>query len=507
MWTCKACTFENTNEQASRCEICETRRGDSLGAVCPMLSLQRLSTKPVVQKTLFGTAVETKEKTRKRKVDKISTAAQHQPPLISSFSPKPPPAAAAAAAPPHAEPSPRKRKADKTPPAPHQKQSQRSFFLQKALATVTDAPYRTVVDQARTVLRQVFQIESLRGLQPASIKCALKGKSQLLVMATGGGKSLCYQLPAIVLGGTTIVVSPLIALMNDQVAALLRKGIEAAVISSANGARHNTMVLERLLMQRLQRPKKASDDIKPLTILYCTPEQIQSPRFQNVLEQMYASKRLAQFAIDEAHCISSWGHDFRLAYSKLGWLRDRFPDVPLLACTATATAKVMQDIQNILKLQDSPKHIGSFDRPNIFYRVAYKDALDTTPGGARQHLAQQIQKWHKQAEKRSLEYSGIAYVHKREETTELASFISEATGIPALAYHAGMKADERARVQEAWTIGDAKVIVATISFGMGIDRKNVSFVVHFSMSKSVEEFYQVGPDAMGMRLAVCCTTL
>jgi RecQ family ATP-dependent DNA helicase len=188
-------------------------------------------------------------------------------------------------------------------------------------------------------------------------------------MATGGGKSLCYQLPAVVFGGTCIVISPLIALMIDQVQALVAKGVKAALISSSNTEKENMHVLERLAGHRLTQTKKQDQGrLEPLTLLYVTPEQVQTSRFRDILKNVHAQKRLSLIAIDEAHCISSWGHDFRAAYRKLGWLTENFPDVPTMALTATATPKVLKDIQTTLHLTEAPCHVGSFDRSNIFYK-------------------------------------------------------------------------------------------------------------------------------------------
>lgn len=352
-------------------------------------------------------------------------------------------------------------------------------------------------------MREIFKIDGLRHLQPAAVECALKRQSQLIIMATGGGKSLCFQLPAVVLGGTTIVVSPLIALMADQSQALLDKGIAAAVISSSNGEGKNLDVMERLLGRSLRAKQKLDPStLRPVTLLYCTPEQIQTNRFQNILMELHQKNRLALFAIDEAHCLSSWGHDFRPAYRKLGWLRQSFPDVPCMACTATATPKVIQDIRETLRLQDCPCHMGSFDRVNIRYRVRYKDALDqSSERGAKGDLLDFIQREHDRAQRKKTVYSGIVYVHKRSDTTDLAKEITKATGIIAAAYHGGLKVAERERVQQSWTSGETNIAIATVAFGMGIDLAHVRYVVHWSMAKSIEAFYQesgrAGRDGLG----------
>lgn len=192
-----------------------------------------------------------------------------------------------------------------------------------------------------------------------------------------------------------------------------------------------------------------------------------------------------------AHAISDWGHDFRPSYRKLCWLRETMPDVPCMACTATATRKVIQDIQTILNLTDAPCHVGSFDRKNIYYKVAYKDALDAlSPHGAIGHLIAFVKRRHESAAKHSKPCSGLIYVHKREDTTDIATQISKGTGIRAVAYHGGLKADERTSVQEAWTTGQVEIAVATVAFGMGVDLAHVRYVVHWNLSKSIEAFYQ-----------------
>lgn len=318
-------------------------------------------------------------------------------------------------------------------------------------------------------------------------------------MATGGGKSLCYQLPAVVLGGTTIVVSPLIALMQDQARGLTEKGVEAAVISSTNTTKQNDEIMERLLGRILRAAPKSKSaaqqpkqSLKHITIVFVTPEQVQTNRFRDVLSELRAKNRLALFAIDEAHCISSWGHDFRKAYMRLNYLRDTYPDVPLIACTATATPRVIHDIKTILRLESSPCHMGSFDRPNIFYKVRYKATLDANSrtDGAKGDMVRFIQQQHKRCADKQVKCSGIIYVHKREDTTMIASLIRRETGIVAEAYHGGLKKAERMRVQQSWTTGEAKIAVATVAFGMGIDLPFVRYVIHWSMSKSIEAFYQ-----------------
>mmetsp|Transcript_4504 Transcript_4504/g.5212 ORF Transcript_4504/g.5212 Transcript_4504/m.5212 type:complete len:602 (-) Transcript_4504:46-1851(-) len=315
-------------------------------------------------------------------------------------------------------------------------------------------------------------------------------------MATGGGKSLCYQLPAAVLGGVTLVISPLIALMVDQVQKLNEKGIPAALVSSANGERNNREVMERLLGRRMNNNKTNKEEnkaLKPINLLYGTPELLLTERFRKILTELHQRNGLALFALDEAHCLSSWGHDFRPAYRKLRWLRTSFPNIPCMACTATATPKVISDIREVLLLnkEDVPCNISSFNRPNISYEVRYKDSLDAMrPGGAIGDLIQLIKVQHEQATKESTPCSGIVYVHRRQDTSYIAEQISMAAGIKAAPYHAGLKNSERNAVQKNWTDGKIKIAVATVAFGMGIDLAHVRYVVHWSMAKTVEGFYQ-----------------
>jgi RecQ family ATP-dependent DNA helicase len=446
--TCSRCTFINSNDRTDNCEMCGApqlggRDGDKKTAAH--------SAKPKVQLTLFGKALEpanndaSKLPQKKRKREKQRETNNLQSRLVSS----------------------------------------------KAMAHVDKSTsYSDLKSRAKLVLTNTFKIQQLRNLQPKAIKCALKRQHCIVVMATGGGKSLCYQLPAVVLGGVSLVISPLIALMQDQVQALLGKGIDAAIISSANSEGKNMDVVERLLGHRTRKVKNESP-LKPINLVYVTPEQIQTNRFQDVLQKLYKADRLCMFAVDEAHCVSSWGHDFRPAYRKLGWLRQEFPDIPCMALTATATNRVIQDIKETLALHDSPCYIGSFDRENIFYKVAYKDALDAlTDRGAIGHLCDFVKEQHSRLAKENKACAGIVYVHKRNDTTMLADRLAKEAGVRVVSYHGGMKAEERANAQRAWTSGDAQVAVATVAFGMGVDLCHVRYVVNWSLPKSIETFYQ-----------------
>ncbi|KAG7363525.1 ATP-dependent DNA helicase RecQ [Nitzschia inconspicua] len=348
----------------------------------------------------------------------------------------------------------------------------------------------------RKTLDSIFKLRKLRNLQPHAINCALQLESQMIVMATGGGKSLCYQLPACLLGGVTIVISPLLALMKDQTEALNAKGIPAACVSSTNTETQNAAILERVVPSLSANVEKTSNRKKKVStaqqpqlptpvLLYITPESIESNRMRTVLERLYSENRLALFAVDEAHCLSSWGHDFRPAYRRLNYLRTKFPKTPCMALTATATPNVILDITKELSLEGCPIHVGSFDRPNINYTVKFKDAMDNPI----QDLVKIISKTHQKCESDKAPCSGIVYVHKREDTAMIASAISKA-GISACAYHAGLKKNDRLAVQEGWSNGNIQVAVATVAFGMGIDKDCVRYVIHWCLPKSIEGFYQ-----------------
>lgn len=350
-------------------------------------------------------------------------------------------------------------------------------------------------ERALQVLVSTFGITSLRSLQPQAVQGALMGKSQIVVMATGSGKSLCYQLPATVLTGLTIVISPLIALMVDQVQSLNAKGIEAEYISSLDNTKTRNDVLHRIT--GTVPPKKRNQEISEeeredqrpeIKLLYCTPELIATPRFQTILQTIYSKGRLSLIAIDEAHCISSWGHDFRPSYRKLSWLRSTFIDLPIMACTATATSRVIEDIREVLSISKSDAClVSSFNRPNISYEVRNKDSMGEN--SALKDLVCVIKSEHNKARLEVYPCSGIVYVHKRNDTTFIAKAISDA-GVLAAPYHAGLKDDQRQQVQEQWTKGTVKVAVATVAFGMGIDLPHVRYVIHWSLSKSIEGFYQ-----------------
>lgn len=476
VWSCAACTFLNTDESSSKCSICLTSRmGESKAA------------KKSVQSTLFGakllvpttTTSSSGAKANAATTSGISAAHTNNTKFDERIGIT------------RKSSLDRKRKA---PPTEQLNMTQKKDFSFPFSLSVRSEEFTQLWGLAQKEGLRAFGIQEFRNLQPQAIECALRKQSQVVVMATGGGKSLCFQLSGIVLGGLTIVVSPLIALMQDQVQALNRKGIEAAVISSAKGERENSFTLERMLQRRLTLSKKAPSSLPPLTplyMVYVTPEQLQSTRFRSALFELHRNKRLSLFAIDEAHCISQWGNDFRPSFRKLGWFREHFPTVPCMALTATATPKVIQDIQEVLQLQGRPCHVGTFDRSNIFYSVQYKDALDEHyQGGSMGHLVRFVKKRHERAKQKSQPCSGIVYVHKRDDTIDLALTLCQQAGVVAKPYHGGMKDKERAEVQAQWTEGKVDVAIATVAFGMGIDLGHVRYVVHWALAKSVESFYQ-----------------
>src|SRR5450759_3499367 len=284
------------------------------------------------------------------------------------------------------------------------------------------------------------------------------GGDCLVLMPTGGGKSLCYQLPSLLREGCGIVVSPLIALMRDQVEGLLDAGVKAAVLNSSLSWEEASSVEQRLL---------AGD----LDLLYIAPERLLTPRCLDLL----ARAQLALFAIDEAHCVSQWGHDFRPEYIELSMLAERFPNVPRIALTATADEITRNEIVTRLKLDGAPYFVASFDRPNICYEIIEK-----------QNARSQLQAF---IAERHAGNAGIVYCLSRAKVDETAASLASA-GIPALAYHAGLNATVRAQHQDRFINEDGVVIVATIAFGMGIDKPDVRFVAHLDLPKSIEAYYQ-----------------
>ncbi len=320
------------------------------------------------------------------------------------------------------------------------------------------------------ILREVFGYNAFRGPQEAIVKHVCAGGDALVLMPTGGGKSLCYQIPAIArqrMGhGIAIVVSPLIALMHDQVGALHEAGVEAAFLnSSLNG--EEAYAVE----QRLRRGD--------ITLLYAAPERVTTPRFLAQLDALHAQGQLSLFAIDEAHCVSQWGHDFRPEYRALTVLHERYAGVPRLALTATADALTRADIVERLQLEDAQQFVSSFDRPNIRYTIVEKK-------DASLQLLRFIQREHTGAYGQD---SGIVYCQSRRRVEEVAKLLCDA-GIAALPYHAGLDGAVRQHHQNRFLREEGLVMVATIAFGMGIDKPDVRFVAHLDMPKNIEGYYQ-----------------
>ena len=321
-------------------------------------------------------------------------------------------------------------------------------------------------DAAESVLHEVFGYPRFRGAQQAIVEHTIAGGDALVLMPTGGGKSLCYQVPAIVRHraeqGVTIVVSPLIALMHDQVGALEEAGVHAAFLNST---------LELADATRIEREMMGGR----LVLLYAAPERIATPRMLEQLESLHERGLLSLFAIDEAHCVSQWGHDFREDYLRLSVLAERFPGVPRIALTATADALTRADIVERLALHGARVFVSSFDRPNIRYAVVEKD-------NARAQLLAFIQDEHAGE-------AGIVYCQTRKKVDETAAWLNE-QGVTALPYHAGLDAAVRQRHQNRFLREDGIVMVATIAFGMGIDKPDVRFVAHLDLPKNIEGYYQ-----------------
>ncbi|MES2207208.1 MAG: DNA helicase RecQ [Pseudomonadota bacterium] len=312
--------------------------------------------------------------------------------------------------------------------------------------------------QALHVLQTVFGYPAFRGQQADIIELVASGNDALVLMPTGGGKSLCYQIPALLREGIGVVISPLIALMQDQVSALEEVGVRAAFLNSSQTAQASA---------RIERQVRQGE----LDILYIAPERLMMPRCLELLE----SSRLALFAIDEAHCVSQWGHDFRPEYIQLSILHEKFPSVPRIALTATADPITHAEIAKRLKLENAQHFISSFDRPNISYHIVDKD-------NGRKQLFDFIKNEH-------LNESGIVYCLSRKKVEETAEFLSK-QGLTALAYHAGMDNTQRAANQARFLREENIIMVATIAFGMGIDKPDVRFVAHLDMPKSIEGYYQ-----------------
>jgi ATP-dependent DNA helicase RecQ len=320
---------------------------------------------------------------------------------------------------------------------------------------------------AQQLLHDVFGYSSFRGEQEAIVAHVSAGGDALVLMPTGGGKSLCYQLPALLREGVAVVVSPLIALMQDQVDALKQLGVRAAFLNSSQEANEAREVTAQLMRGHLQ-------------IVYVAPERLLMESFLALLEQIEQGAGIALFAIDEAHCVSQWGHDFRPEYRKLTVLHERFPQVPRIALTATADAPTRAEIVERLKLEQARQFVSSFDRPNIRYRITQKDVTQKT--SARQQLETFLEHEHAND-------AGIVYCLSRRKVEETAEWL-KSRGWDALPYHAGLDASVRNKNQRRFLREEGVIMVATVAFGMGIDKPNVRFVAHLDLPKSMEGYYQ-----------------
>jgi len=316
----------------------------------------------------------------------------------------------------------------------------------------------TTMSQALDILRSRFGYQQFRFQQQAIIDSLIAGQDALVLMPTGGGKSLCYQIPAILREGVGIIISPLIALMQDQVDALAQNGINAAFLNS-------TQTVEQ--QQRVKQDLRSND----IELLYVAPERALGDDFLQLLEEC----KISLFAIDEAHCVSQWGHDFRPDYQNLTRLHERFPRIPRIALTATADKRTLGEIEQQLQLHGATRFVHSFDRPNIFYRITQGD-------NNRQRLWNFIRENH-------ADDAGIVYCLSRKKVDETARWLSD-KGRLALPYHAGLDKNRRAEHQRIFLQQEGVIIVATIAFGMGIDKPDVRFVAHLNLPKNLESYYQ-----------------
>ena len=313
-------------------------------------------------------------------------------------------------------------------------------------------------DKIHSILKGTFGYQSFRFEQLNIINSILSGRDTLAIMPTGGGKSLCYQIPALTLDGVTLVISPLISLMHDQVMNLKEYGVKSLFMNSSLSAREASEARSQILRGEVK-------------IVYLSPEGILSP----FVRDFFSKVRISLVAIDEVHCVSQWGHEFRKDYTRLGELKDMFPGVPLLALTATADAKTRADISKQLRLNDPNVFISSFDRPNIRYLILER--------------ADEMKQLHDFIQAQHSTDTGIVYCLSRDKVERVTENLVK-LGYPAVAYHAGMSSEERSRSQTKFNQEERIIVVATIAFGMGIDRPDVRFVAHLDLPKSIESYYQ-----------------
>ncbi|MGK7888292.1 MAG: DNA helicase RecQ [Leptolyngbyaceae cyanobacterium] len=319
-----------------------------------------------------------------------------------------------------------------------------------------------VMENLEEYLKHYFGYDEFRPGQRAIIEASLQKQDALVIMPTGGGKSLCFQLPALLKPGVTLVVSPLISLMQDQVDALNDQGIAATYLNSSLG-----------LQETLEREKQILN--RQIKLLYVSPERLMQDRFQSFLRHVYDTVGLDSLVVDEAHCVSDWGHDFRPEYRQLSEMRSRFPQLPVMALTATATERVRQDILAQLCLREPLIHVASFNRQNLYYEVRQKQ----------RGVYSEIQQFLSQHP----DESGIIYCFSRKRVNELTEKLRD-DGFSALPYHAGLDDRTRASNQTQFLRDDVQIIVATIAFGMGINKSNVRFVIHYDLPKTLEHYYQ-----------------
>ncbi|XP_031738251.1 mediator of RNA polymerase II transcription subunit 34 isoform X3 [Cucumis sativus] len=324
--------------------------------------------------------------------------------------------------------------------------------------------------EADDVKLNIFGISSYRANQREIVNAVMSGRDVLVIMAAGGGKSLCYQLPALLYDGIALVVSPLLSLIQDQVMGLAALGISASMLTSATSKED-----EKLIYKNLEKGEGS------MKILYVTPEKVsKSKRFMSKLEKCYHAGRLSLIAIDEAHCCSQWGHDFRPDYKNLGILKTQFPNAPVIALTATATQRVQNDLVEMLRIPKYVKFVSTVNRPNLFYMVREKSSVSKV---VIDQIAEFIQESYPNNE------SGIIYCFSRKECEQVAKEL-RLRGISADHYHADMDSVAREKVHMRWSNSRLQVIVGTVAFGMGINKPDVRFVIHHSLSKSMETYYQ-----------------